>query len=104
MPKSAAAPKKTTAQRRRKPLERRRATGIRVMLVDAQRMLREGLRIILAHAGDMVVVAEADDGSAALALARALAPDVAVVDINLAGMSGIEATRRMLAENPGIRV
>ncbi len=74
------------------------------MLVDAQRMLREGLRIILAQAGDMVVVAEADDGSAALALARALAPDVAVMDIGLAGMSGIEATRRMLAENPGIRV
>ena len=74
------------------------------MLVDAQRMLREALRIILGNAGDIILVAEADDGAAALALARKLAPDVVVMDIGLVGMSGIETTRRMLAENPGIKV
>jgi len=74
------------------------------MLVDAQRMLREALRIILGNAGDIILVAEADDGAAALALARKLAPEVVVMDIGLVGMSGIETTRRMLAENPGIKV
>ena len=74
------------------------------MLVDAQRMLREALRIILGNAGDIILVAEADDGAAALALARKLAPEVVVMDIGLVGMSGIETTRRMLAANPGIKV
>jgi two-component system NarL family response regulator len=74
------------------------------MLVDAQRMLREALRIILGNAGDIILVAEADDGAAALARARELAPDVVVMGIGLVGMSGIETTRRMLAENPGIKV
>ena len=74
------------------------------MLVDDHRMLREALHAILERAGDIVVVAEADSGIAALALARALEPDVVVMEIGLEGMSGIEATRRMLAQNPGIKV
>jgi len=78
--------------------------SIRLMLVDDHRMLREALRGILEKAGDIVLVAEADDGPAALALALEFAPDVVVMDIGLVGMSGIEATRRMLAENPGIKV
>ena len=78
--------------------------SIRLMLVDDHRMLREALRGILEKTGDIELVAEADDGPAALELARALAPDVVVMDIGLVGMSGIEATRRMLAENPAIKV
>ena len=78
--------------------------SIRLMLVDDHRMLREALRGILEKAGDIELVAEADDGAAALELARALAPDVVVMDIGLVGMSGIEATRRMLAANPAIKV
>jgi two-component system NarL family response regulator len=78
--------------------------SIRLMLVDDHRMLREALHAILEKAGDIVVVAEADSGPKALALARALAPDVVVMEIGLEGMSGIEATRRMLAQNPGIKV
>lgn len=74
------------------------------MLVDDHRMLREALHAILEKAGDIVVVAEADSGIAALAFARALEPDVVVMEIGLEGMSGIEATRRMLAQNPGIKV
>ena len=84
--------------------ERSRAVSIRLMLVDDHRMLREALRAILEKAGDIELVAEADDGAAALELARELEPDVVVMDIGLEGMSGIEATRRMLAENPGIKV
>jgi len=78
--------------------------SIRLMLVDDHRMLREALRGILEKAGDIDLVAEADDGATALELARALAPDVVAMDIGLVGMSGIEATRRMLAENPAIKV
>jgi DNA-binding NarL/FixJ family response regulator len=78
--------------------------SIRLMLVDDHRMLREALRVILEKAGDIAVVAEADDGAAALEFARVLDPDVVVMDIGLVGMSGIEATRRMLAENPRINV
>ena len=74
------------------------------MLVDAQRILREGLRILLGNAADIIQVAEADTGTAALARAREFAPDVVVMDIALPGMSGIETTRRILAENPGIKV
>lgn len=78
--------------------------SIRLMLVDDHRMLREALRGILEKAGDIEVVAEADDGATAIELARTLVPDVVVMDIGLVGMSGIEATRRMLAENTGIKV
>ena len=78
--------------------------SIRLMLVDDHKMLREALRTILERAGDIVVVAEAEDGAAALERARALAPDVVVMDIGLVGMNGIETTRRMLAENPAIKV
>ena len=74
------------------------------MLVDDHRKLREALRATLEKAGDIELVAEADDGAPARARARALAPDVVVMDIGLAGMGGTEATRRMLAENPGIKV
>ncbi len=74
------------------------------MLVGGHRMLREALHAILEKAGDIVVVAEADSGAQALTLAFALAPDVVVMEIGLEGMSGIEATRRMLAQNPDVRV
>ncbi|MBK5102662.1 MAG: response regulator transcription factor [Burkholderiales bacterium] len=78
--------------------------SIRILLVDDHKMLREALRGILEKAGDIELVAEADDGAAALEMARALAPDVVVMDIGLVGMSGIEATRRLLAEHPGMKV
>jgi DNA-binding NarL/FixJ family response regulator len=78
--------------------------SIRLMLVDDHKMLREALRAPLERAGDIEVVAEADDGPAAIELARSLALDVIVMDIGLAGMSGIEATRRILAQNPKVKV
>jgi two-component system NarL family response regulator len=78
--------------------------SIRLMLVDDHKMLREALREILEKAGDIELIAEADDGPAALKLARELEPDVVVMDIGLVGMSGIEATRRLVAEYPAIKV
>ena len=80
------------------------AANIRLMLVDDHRMLREALRAILEKAGDIELVAEADNSAAALALAREFAPNVVVMGVGLEGIGGIEAARRMLAENPDIKV
>jgi DNA-binding NarL/FixJ family response regulator len=77
---------------------------IRLMLVDDHKILRDALRGILQKTADIKLIAEADDGPAALALAREHAPDVVVMDVGLVGMSGTETTRRMLAENPVIKV
>jgi len=78
--------------------------SVRLMLVDDHKMLREALRAILEKTGDFEVVAEADDGPAAIELARELSPDVVLMDIGLVGMSGIEATRRILAQTPTVKV
>ncbi len=78
--------------------------SIRLLLVDDHRMLREALRTILEKAGDIAVVAEANNAAAALELAREFEPDVVVMEAGLKGMNGIEATRRMLSQNPRIKV
>lgn len=101
---TASPPRNSAARKRHKLPRRRRAIAIRLMLVDGQKMLREALRIILGNTADIALIAEANDGAAALALAREHVPDVVVMEIGLAGMSGIESTRRLLAENPGIKV
>ena len=77
---------------------------IRVLLADDHQIVREGLVILLADEPDMEVVAEASDGMMALETARHLRPDVVVLDINMPQLNGIEATRRIVAEFPHIRV
>lgn len=74
------------------------------MLVDDHKILREALRTILDKAADLAVVAEAADGNSAIENARQARPDVVVMDIGLPGLNGIEATRRILADNPAIKV
>lgn len=78
--------------------------SIRILLVDDHAMLREGLRAILARERDVEVVGEASDGRTAVAQARALAPDVVVMDVGMSDLNGIEATRQIRAENPNARV
>jgi DNA-binding NarL/FixJ family response regulator len=70
---------------------------IRVLLADDQALVRGGLRKIVEHETDMRVVAEAADGLAAVDAARASKPDVAVLDIRMPQLDGIEATRRIVA-------
>jgi len=67
-------------------------------------IVREGMRSLLEKENDMEVVAVADNGRIALKLAGELRPDVVVMDIAMPEMNGIEATRRLSGEMPGIRV
>ena len=71
--------------------------SVRVLLADDQALVRGGLRKIVDTEADMTVVAEAEDGLAAVDAARAARPDVAVVDIRMPRLDGIEATRRIVA-------
>lgn len=77
---------------------------IRVLLVDDHELVRTGIRRILEEAGDMQVVGEASEGDEALKMARKLEPDVVLMDVNMPGMGGIEATRRMVRLLPRAKV
>ena len=73
---------------------------IRVLLVDDHTILREGLKALLNLCEDIEVVAEASEGREALAYVRRYTPDVVVMDMAMPGMGGLEATRRIVEENP----
>jgi DNA-binding NarL/FixJ family response regulator len=66
---------------------------IRVLLADDHAVVRAGIRLFLEHAGDIEVVAEADDGEMAKSMLQLHRPDVAILDIQMPGASGIEITR-----------
>jgi two-component system NarL family response regulator len=78
--------------------------SIRVLLADDHQVLRDGLRAVLALESDIEVVGEANDGHAAVEMARRLVPDVVLMDIGMHGLNGVEATRRIKAENPNVKV
>jgi len=77
---------------------------VKVMLVDDHAVVREGYRRLLEREPDIEVVAEAANAAQACERARALRPDVVVMDIALPGTSGLETMRRMLADRPQLRV
>jgi DNA-binding NarL/FixJ family response regulator len=66
--------------------------------------VRQGLKMLIESQGDMTVVSEASDGSAAVDQARALRPDVVVMDISMPGMNGLAATKKLKEQQPGMAI
>jgi DNA-binding NarL/FixJ family response regulator len=77
---------------------------IRVLIADDHPLFRGGLRSLLESVADMEVVGEATTGEEAIQLARSCGPDVVVMDLNMPGLNGIEATRRILETGEGAHV
>jgi DNA-binding NarL/FixJ family response regulator len=77
---------------------------IKILLVDDEPLLRMGFRLVLESQEDMQVVGEASDGAVAIRQTVALKPDVVLMDVRMPGMDGIDATIRIVTENPCSRV
>jgi DNA-binding NarL/FixJ family response regulator len=77
---------------------------VRVAIADDQALVRGGFRMILDAKEDMEVVGEAEDGAAAVELVERVQPDVALMDVRMPGMDGIEATRRIVAAGGPTRI
>jgi DNA-binding NarL/FixJ family response regulator len=78
--------------------------SIRVLVVDDHPTFRRGLGALLASLPDVELVGEAPDGEAAIERAAALQPDVVVMDLDMPGLGGVEATRRIVAAQPAVAV
>ena len=78
--------------------------SIKVILADDHQIVRDGLKNLLNERPDVEVIADAGDGWSTVELARKLSPDLVIMDITMPDMNGIEATRRILSENPRIKV
>ena len=77
---------------------------IRVVMADDHRILREGIRALLAGCADVEVVGEAEDGRRAIELCLALNPDVLLMDVSMPGLGGYEAALDIRKQRPGVRI
>jgi two-component system, NarL family, response regulator NreC len=77
---------------------------IRILLADDHQLMRTGLRLVIEQQSDLSVVGEASDGRQAVALAKSLRPDVAVMDISMPSLSGIEAAHQITQSHPEVAV
>lgn len=77
---------------------------IRLVVADDHKLVRQGLRSLLEKEADILVVAEAENGRQALERARDASPDVVIMDVSMPDLNGIEATRQIVAEVPGVKV
>jgi DNA-binding NarL/FixJ family response regulator len=78
--------------------------SLRVTIADDHPVFRDGLRALLSSLPDVEVVGEASTGEEAVTLAQHLYPDVVVMDLNMPDVSGIEATRRIIEDDPHANV
>ena len=78
--------------------------SMRVMLADDHKIMREGIHALLENEPGIEVIGEADGGEKAVRMALERRPDVVLMDINMPDLSGIEATRRILADMPQVKV
>ena len=77
---------------------------LRILIADDHTLVRSGMRALLQTEEDLEVVGEAATGEQVVTMATTLQPDVIVMDLRMPGISGIEATRRILHSNPAIRI
>ena len=77
---------------------------IKILIADDHEILREGIRKMIEKEPDMEVVGEAEDGRSAVKLARKLAPDIVLMDITMPDLNGMDATRKIVSETPGVKV
>lgn len=77
---------------------------IRILLVDDHELVRMGIKRLLQDVAGLKVVGEASSGEEAVLLAKELVPDVAIMDLHMPGIGGLEATRKMLRHNPDIKI
>jgi len=77
---------------------------IRILVADDHALFREGLRALLTAYPDIEIVGEAADGDQAIAYSETLQPDVVLMDVSMPGINGIEATRRILHNNPNLGI
>jgi DNA-binding NarL/FixJ family response regulator len=78
--------------------------GIKILLADDHKIIREGLHALLEKNPNMEVVAEAQDGLTTVILAKKIMPDIVIMDIGMPDMNGIDATRQIILEAKGIKV